>query len=220
MIERRFITAKAECRSEDGDAVLVGYAAKFGVLSSDLGGWREKIAPGAFAGSLERGDDVRFLLNHDPSKILARRKSGTLSLGEDSVGLRFRARLPNTTDGRDAWTLVKRGDISECSFAFTAEDQDWGEDDDPDDRSRRISVRTLRSVRLLDASIVCYPAYPNTSVETNGATAPIFNSLTRALSQLFPQGVPAEVRSHVPMLNVGDDQRERRRTLAARVLSI
>jgi phage head maturation protease len=64
-----------------------GYAAVYDVPSEDLGGYRERIAPGAFADVL--GSDVRALLNHDPNEVLGRTKSGTLRLFDEQRGLRF-----------------------------------------------------------------------------------------------------------------------------------
>ena len=57
---------------------LHGYAAVYGAESGDLGGFRERIAPGAFAGVLDA--DVRALLNHDPNEVLRQDQSGTLRL--------------------------------------------------------------------------------------------------------------------------------------------
>ena len=143
------------------------------------------------------------MINHSPNFVLGRTKNGTLQLTTDSVGLQMRVILPNTSYARDLMTSVRRGDMSQMSFAFTADDDDWGSEDDPDNSGESIKVRTLRSVKLLDVSAVTYPAYDST--ELTAKDEPFFNSLERSLplvplDRLFPQGVPMEIRSHVPRI--------------------
>ena len=103
------------------DNVVEGYALKFNKESRNLGGFVEVIDKSA----LDNVDlsDVRCFLDHDSSKLLGRTKSGTLELNVDDVGLHFRCVLPNTTVGRDALELVKRGDLSQCSFMFTTTEE-------------------------------------------------------------------------------------------------
>lgn len=150
-----------EVRVEGGNgepARIVGYAAKFGVRSELIGGvFREVIAPGAFGGELP-GADVRFLVNHDPSLLLARTKSGTLRLSEDEVGLRFDAMIPDTTLGRDVLEQVRRGDLDSTSFGFRKIADGWAKTEDG------VPLRTLREVSIFDVSLATFPAYPDTEV--------------------------------------------------------
>lgn len=130
-----------------------GYAALYDVLSEDLGGYREKIAPGAFADVL--GEDVRALLNHDPNEVLGRTKAGTLRLFDDPRGLRFELDLPDSPLGHNMREAVSRGDLDGASFRFEVGDEAWNGD-----------VRTVRSVKALhDVTLATYPAYPAASVE-------------------------------------------------------
>ncbi len=134
---------------------LTGYAALFNTLSQDLGGFREKIARGAFTNSLE--GDVRALINHDSAKILGRTSAGTLSLREDSQGLAVEIEPPETSYARDLLESVRRGDITQMSFGFITRQDKWETQDG-------MQVRTLLEVKLLDVSPVTFPAYPDTSV--------------------------------------------------------
>ena len=157
--ERRFYTCPdIELRAVDGDddtQVLVGYAALFGQLSEDLGGFREKIAPGAFAKSL--GGDVRALFNHDPNLIIGRTQAKTLVLTEDQRGLRVEISLPDTSVARDLMESVKVGNINQMSFGFRTISDHW------EDINGEV-VRTLIEVKLLDVSPVTFPAYPQTEI--------------------------------------------------------
>ena len=102
----------------DGTRRIVGHAAVFNQWSEDLGGFREQIAPGAFAAALTQ-DDVRALFNHDTNQVLGRNKAGTLTLLEDERGLLSEIILPDTQLARDLEVLMGRGDINQMSFAFT-----------------------------------------------------------------------------------------------------
>ena len=157
-IERRTYTVKdVQARSaEDGTMRLAGYAAVFNESSVPLP-FKESIAPGAFRKTLTETPDVRLLINHE-GLPLARSKNGTLKLNEDDRGLYFEAELADTTEARDIYKLVERGDVDQMSFGFRVIRQKWSED-----RSRRI----LTEVSLADGdvSVVTYPAYPTTTVE-------------------------------------------------------
>lgn len=156
-VERR-VAVQAEIRRESratGGAVIAGYAAVFNVLSDDLGGFREVIAPGAFRDTIAVAD-IRALVNHDPNLILGRTASGTLRLVEDDKGLAFEVDLPDTQVARDLTASVERRDISQMSFSFERLDDEW-ERGTPD-------IRTLKKVTLFDVALVTFPAYPQTEV--------------------------------------------------------
>ena len=157
-IERRTFTVRdVEARqAADGTMRLAGYAAVFDDPSVPLP-FVERIAPGAFRKTLSETPDVRLLINHE-GLPLARTKNGTLTLTEDSRGLYMDAEIADTTEGRDLYKLVERGDVDQMSFAFRVIRQKWSEDR---------STRTLIELSLADGdvSIVTYPAYPTTSVE-------------------------------------------------------
>ena len=99
-IEVRFLSTETRAKDEGGKTIIEGHGASFNVLSEDLGGFRERILPGAFADVLLT-DDVRALFNHDPNFVLGRNKSGTLALAEDEAGLAYRITPPNSQTIRD-----------------------------------------------------------------------------------------------------------------------
>ena len=158
-LERRTI-ATPELRVVADDVPrIAGHAALFDAISEDLGGFRERIRPGAFAESVAQ-DDVRALFNHDPNVILGRNRAGTLRLSEDERGLKIEIVPPDTQGARDLVVSIARGDITQMSFGFAVRPngQLWEKD------AAGGVLRTLTSVRLFDISPVVFPAYPETSV--------------------------------------------------------
>ena len=162
-IEVRSIVSDLQIRQqEDGSKgrTITGYAAKFDTWSEPIYGWFvEKIARGAF----EKTDmsDVIMVFNHDISGVLARTTSGTLKLSVDETGLRFEFEAPDTTLGNDMLELVRRGDISKCSFKFVVETDEWRYADD--NNKLEYDERTVKAIaRLYDVSLVTYPAYKDT----------------------------------------------------------
>lgn len=146
-----------EIRAEDDGTVKVsGYAAVFNE-EADIGGWfREVILPGAFTAAITR-DDVVFLVNHE-GLPLARTRSGTLILKEDSRGLYIESELDTSDpDVKAIIPKMKRGDLDKMSFAFTAMVQEW-------DDSKETPLRTIKEAQLHDVSIVTSPAYDGTDI--------------------------------------------------------
>ena len=155
-IEKRVAEIRMEA-TEKESRKIVGYAAVFNKDSEDLGGFVERIAPGAFTEAIGTSD-VRALFNHDQNLILARNTSGTLELIEDETGLRYEFDAPDTTFGNDLLEMIKRGDVNQSSFGFTVKSETWEE------RNNYV-YRTINKVeRLYDVSPVTFPAYPDASV--------------------------------------------------------
>jgi len=167
MKQRETRVAAAELRvvAADGTATkIAGHAAKFDALSEDLGGFCERIAPGAFAKTIQSAD-IRALWNHDANIVLGRNKSGTLRLSEDSAGLAYEVDAPDTQLVRDmVLAPIARGDVNQCSFGFYTVSDKWAKVDG-------LWVRTLLEVELFDVSPVTYPAYPQTDVAVRSMQA-------------------------------------------------
>lgn len=169
------MTTRREYRSLDvqadgEDMHVTGYAAVFNeralLWESQYSGYRyyEMIMPGAFA-SADMSDVVMRYNHGDSAMVLARTKNNTLQLVEDSRGLRISATLADTTAGRDLYALIKRGDISKMSFAFTV-----AKETADDDREAKTYVRKIEAFgTIVDVAPVDFPAYDGTSLEARGA---------------------------------------------------
>ena len=122
------------------------------------GSFREVIRKGAFDDIPKQ--DVRALMNHESSKLLARwnQGKGTLNLEVDERGLKYSFEVPDTTTGKELRTLIERGDITQSSFQFAGARSEWNmEGEKP--------LRELRGfAKVLDVSPVTFAAYNETSV--------------------------------------------------------
>lgn len=142
----------------DGKPRLVGYAVRWNSLSKDIGGFYERILPGAFDAAFANGADVRMLFDHDKSKLLGRTTANTLRIGKDESGLYYSVDLPDTTYARDMVALVKRGDIAGNSFGFKVKA-------DRLVRDNGLWVREVITGELKELTITSIPAYADTTLQ-------------------------------------------------------
>jgi HK97 family phage prohead protease len=192
-------TVSASLRADDAKFQISGIAASYNTLSANLGGFKEKIAPGAFSRSLRTGADVKCLFNHDASKICGRTGNGTLVLTDSPEGLQFVCQLDRANPEHAAYyASIKRRDIISCSFAFTVPDSSCESWQDADGTDGVFAIRTLLDVDLLDCSFVTYPAYPvGTSVDARAAagTATVTDEQRRAKAAAIGKLVDADKRA-------------------------
>jgi len=176
---RNYQIEEVRATEENGVRKVGGYAAMFDKLSEDLGTFvplREKIQRGAFADSVANGD-IRAFWNHNHDIVLGRNKNQSLRLHEDSKGLSFDLTLADTQAGRDAFTLIQRGDVSAMSFGFRVRKDSW---DRPKDANSPV-IRTLLDVELLEVSPVAFPAYPQTEVQARSIDEALVRAKLEAL---------------------------------------
>jgi hypothetical protein len=211
MIERRSLyeeesadlpLLRVESRSEDGAAEsrwIVGYAAKFGVNSLDLGDFVERIDPQAFGIVAERRGrkkplETRALWNHDANYPLAR-YPGTLRMNVDDIGLRYEFPVPDTTYGRDLAANIDAGIVRGSSFSFQIAPggEAWSVEDGR-------SIRTVTKIdSLIDVGPVTFPAYPDTDVSVAQRSFNAFRSQRDANSSrlLAVQARAADLREYL-----------------------
>jgi hypothetical protein len=169
--EQRAVTLdRVEFRADDDNGKLEfrGHAAVFDewteIPSFYGGSFLERIQRGAFRKVLADGADVRFLINHD-GLPLARTAAGTMTLKEDTKGLRVDADLADTTLARDLAVLLERGDISQMSFGFRVGKHELQEDEESGEVRRTITEFS----DLYDVSPVTFPAYEGTDAGMRAA---------------------------------------------------
>lgn len=138
---------------------------------TDLGVFDEIID----AGALNNTDltDVRFLVNHDISKIplaRSRRNNGNstmyLTVDNNGMGIRVTLDTKNNSDARALYSAVQRGDISGMSFMFGIRGEEW-ENLDSDHPTRHITDIST----VVEVSAVTFPAYDSTEISARDKSA-------------------------------------------------
>lgn len=169
-MEIRSFTELGTPKLSDG-RVIEGYAIVFGKESRVLYDEERKrffievIERGAVTEALLSRCDIKAVLEHDRRRLLARCRNGigSLSLGIDDYGLKYRFTAPHTSDGDFAVEMIERGDIFGSSFAYYADDKDKAKVS----YSKKDGL-LLRTVHLMDyisdISPVSDPAFFGTDV--------------------------------------------------------
>jgi len=152
-----------------GPGSIMGYALLWDGLSLDLGGFRERVDRAALDDTLKAVQagqhDVLLQFNHDGQHLLGRTSSGHLRLTTDTKGLRYEARLPDTTLARDMYRLVTEGILKGASIGFSLGIDSW-------DRSGRTPIRTVKKMTLWEISVVARPAYQSSAQVVRSVPTP------------------------------------------------
>jgi uncharacterized protein len=182
-IERRFVKGGQVRAKKDDKPSIDGVGAVYD-QDYDNGWFIERMKPGTFKRAIDEKQDVRCLFNHDPNNVLGRTKSGTLRISDASDGLHYECDTnPDTRIAADVHSMIDRGDVDGCSISFVVRSQAWREE--TNDKGETTYIREIEDVDLFDVGPVTFPAYEQTSVTARS---------------LWPNGVPEEIRSHVPKL--------------------
>jgi uncharacterized protein len=144
VLHHRPVELKFASGAEPG--VVEGYGAVFGNEDS----WGDVIATGAFTASIAAHKAARtmpsMLWSHRPDEPIGRWGA----MQEDAKGLLIKGRVNlNTTRGRDAYELLKAGDVTGLSIGFRVPEGGW---------TYQNSVRHLKAIDVLEVSLVSIPA--------------------------------------------------------------
>lgn len=169
-LEQRQYAFEIRAEENEKDSIITGRPIVY-ESKTDMGYFDEIIHKGA----LDDADltDVRFLVNHDLSKIpLARsrrnNKNSTMQLTVDAKGLSIRVTLDtdNNTEARNLYSAIKRGDITGMSFMFNIDNEEW-EDLESDHPTRHIH----KIGTVVEVSAVTLPAYDSTEINARDKVA-------------------------------------------------
>ena len=125
-------------------------------LWSRVGQFIERICKGAFKRALQRNDDVKILLNHNPQRVLGSTKQGNLELEEDNIGLRAKATITDP----EVIEKARNGELVGWSFGFT--DRDVENTVERGMPTRAVKDLNLEEVSILDRTKT--PAYDGTLI--------------------------------------------------------
>lgn len=200
--ETRCFPSELRLREETGSRTIEGYALVFGEKSVPLwdeGFAREVIAPDAISEDQLHKEDIKMTLFHNRERLIARSNKGrgTLTLGLDSRGLKFSFEAPDTADGNMALELVRRGDLSGCSFTYWSDPKHVTYTREQDE-----VIRLVNQIdRIFECTIGSDPAYQQTSVSA------------REVEEYFEQAereaeAPAEATDNVVTDEVAEEATE------------
>jgi HK97 family phage prohead protease len=206
-VAREYAAAGVEVRAESDGSTKVNFSGHasvtdkgydmYGGPGSAMGGWTEYVDSGAFKRTLSQNPDVAFLINHE-GMTLARTKSKTLTLREDTVGLAVKATLDTRdTNVNNAVVQMEAGNLDEMSFAFRIVRQQWLNADGEEVPWWDLSgiERHIQEVNIHkgDVSLVNYGANPFTAANLRA----LADMIRPAPADRFVQ---ADVRAAITLL--------------------
>ena len=185
---------------QEKSRTIEGTPIVFGVRSVNLTPWSdtrevyEVLEPGCISEDLLKRSDVVLNLNHSNMvpDILGRYREGkgTLELELNEKNMGCRCDIARTPNADAALELMRRGDITGMSFAFTDDYQDsengvsYERTDEKTEDGKEIWLRHVKKITgLFDVSIVTHPAYEQTTVGTREASDSIDKAIEEQLKR-------------------------------------
>ena len=201
---------------EQESRTIVGMPIVYGVRSVNLTPWSEDrevyevLEAGFITPELLQRSDVVLNLNHSTkvTDILGRYRNSerdTLMLDLVAQGMACRCALPRTNNANDTLELMRRGDITGMSFAFSDNPHDresvtYEQTNERSADGKEIWLRRVRKATgLYDVAIVTHPAYEQTSV------------VTREFADEIMREIDAQIEAHKRECGGGDDDEAKRK---------
>jgi len=163
-IELRLIPTEISV-DDDGNLYCEGLVNQTDSWSQELGLNRkfvEKISKGVFAKAIARAPRIDFLVEHDNTKLLATTENGSLELLEDDQGLKMRAKIAQTSYGKDIYELMKEKMVNHMSFGMKVISDTWSKG------ITGVYQRVINDLDLREVSVVRNPAYTQSAIVARG----------------------------------------------------
>lgn len=169
-LEQRSYCFEVRAEESESGSIITGRPIVY-ESATDMGYFTEIIERGALDNA--NLTDVRFLVNHDVSRIplaRSRRNNGnsTMQMIVDDSGMNIRVKLDteNNAEARALYSAVQRGDISGMSFMFSIEREEWA------DIESEHPIRRIKEIgSVVEVSAVTFPAYDATEIQARGKAA-------------------------------------------------
>ena len=201
---------------EQESRTIIGMPVLYNVRSVNLTPWSEDrevyevLEAGFITPELLQRSDVVLNLNHSTkvTDILGRYRNSerdTLMLDLVAQGMACRCALPRTNNANDTLELMRRGDITGMSFAFSDNPHDresvtYEQTNERSADGKEIWLRRVRKATgLYDVAIVTHPAYEQTSV------------VTREFADEIMREIDAQIEAHKRECGGGSDDDEDKR---------
>ena len=188
-LERRSYEFEVRAEKDEHGNIITGRPIVYN-RRADIGGFFSEVIE---RGALDKTDlkDVRFLVNHDMSKIplaRSRRNNGNstmqLTLDDFGMGIRVQLDTENNSEARNLYSAVERGDISGMSFMFSVNDEEWSE------MESDYPTRHIKEIgSVVEVSAVTFPAYESTEIYARSKEA--LDNARSALDKARQQTAPA-----------------------------
>ena len=157
--------------TRDDEMIVEGYATTFNepylLFRENKYAVYEQVDPSAF----ERTDmtDVIFQYDHQ-GRVFARNKNGTLEISTDEHGLKIRANLGGTEEGRKLYEEIKGGYTDKMSFGFTVRGDKRETTENKETGETRIDRIITDVGKLYDVSAVSIPANDATEISARSVS--------------------------------------------------
>ena len=201
---------------EQESRTIVGMPVLYNVRSVNLTPWSEDrevyevLEAGFITPELLQRSDVVLNLNHSTkvTDILGRYRNSerdTLSLDLLAQGMACRCDMPHTNNANDTLELMRRGDITGMSFAFSDNPHDkasvtYEQTNERSADGKEIWLRHVhKATGLYDVAIVTHPAYEQTSV------------VTREFADEIMRQIDEQIEAHKRECGGGDDDEAKRK---------